>query len=83
MTPEKIGAIALTALLALSVAWELGPRVVGCGIKGNVSIRTGERIYHVPGQKYYWATRINPFKGERYFCSEFNARQAGWRRARV
>ncbi len=32
----------------------------GCSIKGNVSIETGERIYHVPGQRYYDATRITP-----------------------
>src|SRR5690606_16116293 len=26
-----------------------------CNIKGNISISTGERIYHVPGQTYYEA----------------------------
>lgn len=52
-----------------------------CLIKGNVSSR-GERIYHVPGQEYYEATRISPRKGERWFCSEAEARAAGWRRAR-
>ncbi|SFB58648.1 hypothetical protein SAMN03159496_05441 [Rhizobium sp. NFR07] len=31
-----------------------------CRIKGNVSINTGERIYHVPGQIYYEETRISP-----------------------
>jgi hypothetical protein len=54
-----------------------------CDIKGNISMRTGERIYHVPGQKYYNATRINPGKGERWFCSEWEARKAGWRKARI
>jgi hypothetical protein len=29
-----------------------------CDIKGNVSIDTGERIYHVRGQEYYDDTRI-------------------------
>lgn len=53
----------------------------GCNIKGNVSINTGERIYHVPGQEYYDATRISPEYGERWFCSEQDARRAGWRRA--
>lgn len=24
-----------------------------CYIKGNISLRTGERIYHLPGQQYY------------------------------
>jgi hypothetical protein len=53
-----------------------------CNIKGNVS-SSGERIYHVPGQRYYSDTRIEPHKGERWFCSEAEARAAGWRRAKV
>lgn len=53
----------------------------GCVIKGNVSSRSGERIYHLPGQSWYAATKINPNKGERWFCSERDARDAGWRRA--
>jgi len=52
-----------------------------CLIKGNVSINTGERIYHVPGQKFYEPTRILPRYGERWFCSEAEARAAGWRKA--
>lgn len=53
-----------------------------CNIKGNISYYGGERIYHVPGQEYYSATRINLLKGERWFCSEAEARAAGWRKAR-
>lgn len=52
-----------------------------CHIKGNIS-SSGERIFHVPGQKYYAATRISTRKGERWFCSEAEARSAGWRKAR-
>lgn len=55
---------------------------VGCNIKGNISIDTGERIYHVPGQAGYSATRISLQYGERWFCSEAEARAAGWRRSR-
>jgi len=51
-----------------------------CDIKGNIS-RKGERIYHVPGQKYYARTRVLTGKGERWFCSEQEARAAGWRRS--
>lgn len=54
-----------------------------CNIKGNINPRTGERIYHVPGQRYYNETQISPQHGERWFCSEAEARAAGWRRARV
>lgn len=53
-----------------------------CNIKGNVSTR-GERIYHIPGQKYYDETRISASHGERWFCSEEEARAAGWRKSRV
>lgn len=72
-------------LLALLSALLLAPvpaQAETCNIKGNVSTR-GERIYHVPGQKYYDDTRISPSHGERWFCSEAEARAAGWRRAKV
>lgn len=52
-----------------------------CRIKGNVS-RGGERVYHVPGGRHYDQTRIDPSKGERWFCSEAEARKAGWRGSR-
>ena len=55
-------------------------RTGDCRIKGNIS-RSGKRIYHVPGAQYYDRTRIDTSKGERWFCSESQARAAGWRRA--
>ncbi|AEG04128.1 hypothetical protein [Sinorhizobium meliloti] len=54
-----------------------------CDIKGNISIDTGERTFHVPGQRYYSQTRIRPEHGERWFCSEFEAWAAGWRKSKV
>jgi hypothetical protein len=71
------------SVLAGFIGLELGPSAVGCSIKGNISPNTGERIYHVPGQEYYWATRINWLTGERWFCSEEAAQKAGWRRSRI
>jgi micrococcal nuclease len=53
-----------------------------CAIKGNIS-PSGERIYNVSSLKYYQATIINRWKGERWFCSEADARRAGWRKARI
>jgi hypothetical protein len=53
-----------------------------CTIKGNISV-DGERIYHMPGQRYYDVTAINPVFGERWFCSESEARAAGWRKSKV
>ncbi|HML92938.1 thermonuclease family protein [Methyloceanibacter sp.] len=52
----------------------------GCVIKGNIS-GSGERIYHMPFHKHYGGTRIDPGKGERWFCTEDEAQAAGWRRA--
>jgi len=52
----------------------------GCAIKGNVSA-SGEKIFHVPGCKSYEKTVINEEADERWFCSEAEARAAGWRKA--
>ena len=51
-----------------------------CRIKGNISWN-GKRIYHLPSGRYYAATKINEGKGERRFCSESEAKNAGWRRS--
>jgi endonuclease YncB( thermonuclease family) len=53
----------------------------GCYIKGNVN-GEGERIYHVPGSPSYDDTRVDESKGERWFCTEVEARTAGWRAPR-
>lgn len=52
-----------------------------CTIKGNVSMTSGQRIYHSPGQLDYDATIIRSRNGERWFCSPEEAERAGWRRA--
>jgi len=52
-----------------------------CQIKGNINSK-GDRIYHVPGSSSYGASQINEAKGERWFCSEAEARSAGWRAPR-
>jgi len=52
-----------------------------CRIKGNIN-RDGERIYHVPGSASYEATVLDVTRGERWFCSEQEARSAGWRAPR-
>jgi endonuclease YncB( thermonuclease family) len=48
-----------------------------CLIKGNIS--DNGRIYHVPGSRWYDKTVIDPTRGERWFCTEKEARDAGWR----
>jgi hypothetical protein len=57
------------------------PQSAGCQIKGNVSSK-GDRIYHAPGGKWYDKNEINTSKGERWFCTEADARAAGWRKAK-
>src|SRR5690349_2755019 len=53
-----------------------------CDIKGNISLKTGERIYHVPGQAFYDKTKIAPEYGEMWFCTEEEAEDNGWRKAK-
>lgn len=56
-------------------------RKPGCTIKGNISISTGKKLYHLPGMEDYESTRIEPAKGERWFCTESEAIANGWRKA--
>jgi len=52
-----------------------------CLIKGNINME-GEKIYHVPGAEYYEETSINTDFGERWFCTEEEARSNGWRKSK-
>ena len=70
-----------SAFTSFGAAASLTPPV-SCDIKGNVGA-SGERIFHVPGQRYYSRTIVSTSKGERWFCSEQEARVAGWRKAKV
>ena len=79
---RNLGLMALAVAAGFAGVYALAaPPVVPCHIKGNVSMNSGERIYHMPGQHDYDSTVIDPRSGERWFCSEAEARTAGWRRA--
>jgi hypothetical protein len=54
----------------------------GCVIKGNINLKTGERVYHVPGQRHYGDVTIETETGERWFCTEDEAEANGWRRSK-
>ncbi len=56
------------------------PSKSGCLIKGNIN-KSG-KIYHVPGSRWYSATKIDEGKGEKWFCNVEDAVQAGWRAPR-
>jgi hypothetical protein len=53
----------------------------GCAIKGNVTDKG--QIYHLPWSPWYTKVRVEPAKGERWFCSEAEAISAGWRPAMI
>lgn len=82
---SDVSALALVVLVAFAPAAAGAdckppekPAPPDCRIKGNIN-RDGERIYHVPGKsRWYTRTCINR-PGERWFCSEAEARAAGWR----
>ena len=54
---------------------------VECNIKGNISGK-GEKIYHTPGGRYYEGVKIEPQKGEAFFCTARDAEEAGFRPSR-
>lgn len=51
-----------------------------CTIKGNIG-SSDEKIFHVVGCGSYSKTKIDESQGERWFCSEQEALNAGWRKA--
>jgi hypothetical protein len=53
----------------------------GCVVKGNVSIDTNRKIYHIPGMEDYDSTTIDSTRGEKWFCTESEAITNGWRKA--
>jgi len=54
----------------------------GCNIKGNINRKTGDRVYHLPGQKHYDEVTVEPEAGERWFCTEDEAQASGWRKSK-
>lgn len=87
--PRKRGKLILltmTVVLVLAVTgkWiggtEQSPPTRVCDIKGNINDRQ-EKIYHLPESEWYEKTFIDASRGERWFCSEAEARAAGWRKS--
>ncbi len=61
--------------------YRIVPKADGHGlIKGNVSSE-GKRIYHVPNGSYYDKVDVSLGSGEQYFCSEEDAKAAGFYRS--
>jgi endonuclease YncB( thermonuclease family) len=51
----------------------------GCVIKGNIS--SNGQIYFMPWSSWYGRVKVDLANGERWFCSEAEAQEAGWRAA--
>lgn len=67
--------------------WRAGERLPGeaaaekgnCPVKGTVAA-DGRRLYYVPTDPGYDSIAVHPTHGGRRFCSDEQARAAGWRR---
>lgn len=51
-----------------------------CVIKGNIS-KQYTKDYFLPGCPNYKRVKIDPRKGEQWFCTEEEAQEAGWQRS--
>ncbi len=62
--------------------WQLAKRRApeGCPVKGNIS--GAGHVYYLPWSNQYDRIKIQPAKGERWFCNEHDAIKAGWRLTR-
>ncbi|MGI6278813.1 MAG: thermonuclease family protein [Patescibacteria group bacterium] len=49
-----------------------------CDIKGNMNTSSGDKIYHYPGCDQYKQAVVELNTGEQWFCTEEEARQAGF-----
>lgn len=79
--------LAAVALLIMQFDHSRSPSLItsitqpGCVIKGNISYETGNKLYHLPGMEDYESTVIAPAKGEKWFCTESDAIENGWKKA--
>lgn len=60
-----------------------GYNTTSCNIKGNVSYNSRTKVYYLPSCGRYNDVEINANYGERWFCSEQEAINAWWIKART
>jgi cold shock CspA family protein len=86
-TVIKVAVIAIIGIFIWEFSGSRSPSPItsitkpGCRIKGNISVETGNKVYHVPGAEDYESTVIDQSKGEKWFCTESEAIADGWRKA--
>lgn len=61
---------------------DLAPSTDNCLIKGNHSRKSKDDIYTLPGCPNYESIKIDPRNGDTYFCTEAEALEAGFRKAK-
>ena len=52
-----------------------------CAIKGEITV-ADNRVYYLPDSRDYEKVTISARRGERWFCTEAAAREAGWQPTR-
>jgi endonuclease YncB( thermonuclease family) len=67
---EKIG--------VYRICTQTTPPNLKCSIKGNIDKKLGKKIYHFPGCAVYQMVSVELDRGERWFCSEEEAKNAGF-----
>lgn len=60
---------------------DLGPSDPNCIIKGNISEKGYGKTYLIPGCDNYSRVKVDVKKGEKYFCTEAEALDEGFRKA--
>jgi endonuclease YncB( thermonuclease family) len=61
-----------------STCTQTNPPNPSCTIKGNVDITTDRKNYFLPKCAYYPAVIIHKFEGDDWFCTEAEAKKAGF-----
>lgn len=59
----------------------MNPPNAKCTIKGNIDTATGKKIYHTKSCNQYDEVELNLAFGEKWFCSETDASEAGFKKA--
>lgn len=58
--------------------YQKDPPDLKCAIKGNIDRDKDKLVYLTPDCNYYDKTIVEKFNGEKWFCSETEARKAGY-----
>ena len=81
---KKAGADARAAMMGVFGKCESKiPKDPKCAIKGNIDFPINKKTYHLPGCTQYETAIVQEDKGEAWFCTEAEARKAGYTKAKT